>query len=163
MSRVQILFYQYCYFCCYHDVVLFNWVSKVIRNCFGFALLYSVIGPQNSNHSLNQSGAKLKPVRLAPVTRVFPRFRQFGWFHFEFSLALNSIYFLLIGCSDYLVLVSRHSSKSAPSLSSLNYHYYRYNIIIIVFIDLYCANINPGKEIFICVLYWLNKILKSLL
>ena len=128
-------------------------MSKVIRNCFGFALLYSVIDPQNSNHSLNQSGAKLKPVRLALVTRVFPRFRQFGWFTLSSHWLLIVFYFLLIGCSDYLVLVSRHSSKSAPSLSSLNYHYYRYNIIIIVFIDLYCANINPGKEIFICALY----------
>ena len=33
-------------------------------------------------------------------------------------------------------------------------------IIIIIFIDLYYAKINPGKEIFICALHELNKILK---
>ena len=33
-----------------------------------------------------------------------------------------------------------------------------YNIIII-FIGFYCANINPGKEIFICAWHWLSKIL----
>lgn len=32
-----------------------------------------------------------------------------------------------------------------------------YNIIII-FIGFYCANINPGKEIFICAWHWLSKI-----
>ena len=35
------------------------------------------------------------------VARVFPRFRQFGCVHFDFSLALQSIFFLLIGCRDY--------------------------------------------------------------
>ena len=38
---------------------IFNWVSKVIRDCIGSALLCSVIGPENSRHSLNQSDAKL--------------------------------------------------------------------------------------------------------
>ena len=52
--------------------VIFNWVSKVIRNCFVFALLRYVIGPENSRHFLNQSEAKLKPIL---ATRVFPRFR----------------------------------------------------------------------------------------
>ena len=33
-------------------------------------------------------------------------------------------------------------------------------IIIIIFIELYYAKINPGKEIFICALHELNKILK---
>ena len=32
------------------------------RDCFDFALLYSAIRPENSNHSLNQSDAKLKPI-----------------------------------------------------------------------------------------------------
>ena len=34
-------------------------------------------------------------------------------------------------------------------------------ILTMIFIDLYCANINPGKEIFIWALHWLSKILKS--
>ena len=33
--------------------------------------------------------------------------------------------------------------------------------MIIIFIDWYCANINPGKEIVICALQWLNKMLES--
>ena len=32
------------------------------RDCFDFALLYSVILPEKSNLSLNQSDAKLKPI-----------------------------------------------------------------------------------------------------
>ena len=40
----------------------FNWVSKVIRDRFSFALRCCVIGPGNSRHSLNQSDAKLKPI-----------------------------------------------------------------------------------------------------
>ena len=34
-------------------LVKFSNVSKVIRDCIGFALLRSVIGPENSRHSLN--------------------------------------------------------------------------------------------------------------
>ena len=44
------------------DRVIFNWVSKVIRDCIGFALLCSVIGLENSRHLLNQSDTKLKPI-----------------------------------------------------------------------------------------------------
>ena len=41
-----------------------NWVSKVIRNCFDFALLRSVMGLKNSRHLhvLNQSNIKPKPI-----------------------------------------------------------------------------------------------------
>ena len=47
-------------------------VLKVTRDCFGFASLRSVIGPDNLRHSLNQSDAKLKPI----TTRLpaFPTF-----------------------------------------------------------------------------------------
>ena len=34
-------------------------------------------------------------------------------------------------------------------------------MMMMIFVDLYCANINPGTEIFICALHQLNKILKS--
>ena len=43
---------------------IFNWVSKVILDCFGFALLCSVIGPENLCHNLNQSNTKLKPISI---------------------------------------------------------------------------------------------------
>ena len=41
---------------------IINWVLKVIRGCFSFSFLRSMIGPENSLHSLNQSDAKLKPI-----------------------------------------------------------------------------------------------------
>ena len=41
---------------------IFNWASKVIRDYSVFALICSVIGPENSRHSLNQSDAKFKPI-----------------------------------------------------------------------------------------------------
>ena len=47
-------------------------------------LLCHVIGTEISNHPLNQSHSKIKPIA---VTRVFPRFRRFVCFYFAFSLA----------------------------------------------------------------------------
>ena len=32
-----------------------NWITNVIRDCFGFALLRYVIGQENSHHLFNQS------------------------------------------------------------------------------------------------------------
>ena len=55
-----------------------KWVSKVIRRCFVFALLRSVIGLKNWRHSLNQSDAKLKQTRVDRGR--FPRLRQFACF-----------------------------------------------------------------------------------
>ena len=55
-----------------------KWVSKVIRRCFVFALLRSVIGLENWRHSLNQSDAKLKQTRVDRGR--FPRLRQFACF-----------------------------------------------------------------------------------
>ena len=48
---------------CYLDREIFNGVSRVIHDSFVFALLHSVIGPENSHHSLNQSDAKLKQIK----------------------------------------------------------------------------------------------------
>ena len=55
----------------FNSKAVFNWVSKVIRNCFGFALLRYVIGLKNSRHLLNQSDAKPKPIARLGRTR-FP-------------------------------------------------------------------------------------------
>ena len=41
---------------------IFNRMSKVFQNCFGFALPYCVIGPQTLRHSFNQSNIKQKPI-----------------------------------------------------------------------------------------------------
>ena len=79
--------------------LIFNSVSKVIRDCIDFALLRSVIGPENSRHSRNQSDAKTK---TDLVTFVFPRFRQFCRLYFEFPYWLGKVFsFLPIGCCDY--------------------------------------------------------------
>ena len=40
-----------------------KWLMKVTLDCYGFALIRSVIGPENSRHFLNQSDTKLKPVK----------------------------------------------------------------------------------------------------
>ena len=45
---------------------VFNLLSKVIRVCFGFALICSVIGCQNSRHVLSQWEAKPKSIASCP-------------------------------------------------------------------------------------------------
>ena len=83
---------------CYRAI--FNWVSKVIRDYIGFALLRSVIGLENSRHPLNQSDAKLKPIATWSLvfSRAWDRLRVFTlsshWFVVIFI-------FVLIGCCDY--------------------------------------------------------------
>ena len=79
---------------------VFTWVSKVIRVCFGFALLWSVIGLKISRHFLNQSEVKLKPI--ATSSRTFSRAlcrlhvfaSSFDWFT---GLPVSFV----IGQSDY--------------------------------------------------------------
>ena len=78
------------------------WLSKVIQ---GYGLRWFCFS------SLCNWSRKLaptsQPIRCKTkikhddlVTRVFPRFKQFGCFHFEFSMAPCDISFLLIGCCD---------------------------------------------------------------
>ena len=70
---------------------------KAIWDCFGFALLCLVIGSENSLQSLHQSDTKLTSNHDL-VARVFPRFRQFGFFfYFECYWLLKVFSFLLIG------------------------------------------------------------------
>ena len=78
--------------------LIFNSVSKVIRDCIDFALLHSVIGPENSRHSRNQSDAKLKPTWSPSFSRALGSFvvstLSSHWLGKVFS-------FLPIGCCDY--------------------------------------------------------------
>ena len=75
---------------------VFNLVLKLILACFGFALLCSVIGLENSRHHLNQSDAKLKPLTL--VTRVFPRFSRLPVFTCSSHISsMMMLTFVLIG------------------------------------------------------------------
>ena len=87
-----------------HDLIgyraVFTWVSKVIRVCFGFALLHSVIGLKLSRHFLNQS--EVKPRLIATCSRTFSRAllrlhvfaSSFDWFT---GLSVSFV----IGQSDY--------------------------------------------------------------
>ena len=65
----------------------------MIKGCITFAFLRSVIGPENSRHSFDQSDAKLTPTVVC-VARDFPRFRKFGRFYCEFPLAPKGIFLL---------------------------------------------------------------------
>ena len=44
------------------DRAVFNWVSKIISELLGFALLHSVIGSKFSRHFFSQSEVKPKPI-----------------------------------------------------------------------------------------------------
>lgn len=83
---------------------VFKWVPKEINNCFGFT--WTVIGPENRRHLLNQSDLKVRNKRDL-VVRVFPRFKEFGCFHFKFSLATGSLYLSFDWSLGWLVLVFR--------------------------------------------------------
>lgn len=72
-------------------------VSKVSQECVAFALLRSMIGPQNKNHPRVKSEVKNQ---LRPVHSLFPR-RKVASFHIEFSLAACNVSLVLIGCCDH--------------------------------------------------------------
>ena len=80
--------------------VIFNWVSKVIRDCVGFVSLRCVIGLENSRHPLNQSDAKLKLISTWSLafSRAWGRLHVFTlssyWLLVKFTFAL-------IGRCDY--------------------------------------------------------------
>ena len=78
------------------------WLSKVIQGCglrwFCFSSLCNWSRKLAPTSQPIRCKTKIKHDDL--VTRVFPRFKQFGCFHFEFSMAPCDISFLLIGCCD---------------------------------------------------------------
>ena len=71
---------------------VFIWVSNGYCTCFGFALLCSVIGQQNSRHFLDQWEAKPKPIAI--WTRVFSRALRRSH-----VIALNSDWFIALFAS----------------------------------------------------------------
>lgn len=69
-----------------------NCVSKVIRDCFGFTLLRSGVGPLSQPIICKTKQSRLGRLR-------FPRFGLFGcfcccFFYFEFTFGLNVFAFL---------------------------------------------------------------------
>ena len=74
-------------------------VPKAIRDSIGFAFLRSVIGLENSRHSLKcktKTKTNHDQERILSchdlVTRVFPRFWHLACFNFEFSLVLEGFF-----------------------------------------------------------------------
>ena len=67
--------------------VIFRWVSKVIWDCLVFVHFRSLIGSKISATLSQPIRCKIK-TNHELVARVFPRFIWFGWFYFEFSLAI---------------------------------------------------------------------------
>ena len=71
-------------------LIIFNRVSIIIKDCFSFALLLLVIGPEILRLFLNQSYSKLK--RIVTWSPSFSRnFGQFARFYFELPLAALDI------------------------------------------------------------------------
>ena len=60
---------------------------EIIRDFYGFAMCYPVIGPENSCQSLDQSNAK-----LSPITTWSPAFSRafYGWLVFTLSSPIGS-------------------------------------------------------------------------
>ena len=75
-------------------------VESNTRVCFGFALLRSLIGSQNSRHFLNQSDAKLKPIVIwsHAFSRAWRRLDVFASSSDWFLVLFSSV---VIGQSDY--------------------------------------------------------------
>ena len=99
----------------------FNWTSQVIRDCVGLALLRSVIGPENSHHSINQSDANVNPTTIWSPT--FSRALG-SWlvlissFHWLFRVFC----FLLIGRCDNFSFAFTRLSRKTLYLSWMNFY-----------------------------------------
>ena len=94
-------------------IAILNGVSKVNRNCFGFAFFRLVIGPEDFHYFLNQSDSKLKPIATwSPAfSRALGSLLVFTlsshWF-----LKYYSVFSLAVVAN--LVLVLRHSIRIPP-------------------------------------------------
>ena len=97
---------------------IFNWVSKVIRDCIGFALLHSVIGLENLRHPLNQTDAKVKPI--ATWSLAFSR----TWDQLPvFTLSSHWLPLKLSFCSDWPLWLLWFWFYDTQSKSVLNTSY----------------------------------------
>ena len=109
-----------------------NWVTKAIRNCFGFGftLLRSVIGQEKSHHALDQSDVRPKSILI------FPRFWQFAGFYHAFSLAPHCIF----PSSDWPLRLLCLWSYDPKSRSALSFSLLRLTSTQVVKRDYYYAN-----------------------
>ena len=99
---------------------VFNWLSKVIKVCISFSLLRSVIGPENSRNSLNQSYANKKPISTwSPAfSRALGSFHCFTLSPHWFSRVLSSH---LIGRSDNFQFGFTAPNRKAFCCFDMNY------------------------------------------
>ena len=94
-------------------------MSKVIRDCIGFALLRFGIGLEHSRHPLNQSGVKLKPIAtcLLAFSRALGRLHVFisssHWLLVIFS-------FVLIDRCDYFGNLKGALSQPDKNIKKIN-------------------------------------------
>ena len=95
-----------------------QYVSKQIQDCFGLVLICSVIGQKNIVPPSQPIRCKTNTNQNL-VARVFPRFRQFSRFYFEFSLVLQGIFLSWLASVIILVSVSRHSIEKRSNLSQV--------------------------------------------
>ena len=88
-------------------------MSKVIPDCIGFALLRSVIGPENYRHSLNQSDAKQRTI--ATWSPVFSRAlgSSLGFSASSSFFFFCGIFFRLLGRSDNFGFRCRTRNRKA--------------------------------------------------
>ena len=100
---------------------IFNWVSKVIQNCFGFALIPSVrIDLQNLHHFLNQSDAKLKPITPL-VASIFCTLGSLVVFTLSSYWLLNIFSFFWLVIRITLVLALWHSIEKHSNQDTLSH------------------------------------------
>ena len=112
-SVFLFLFFWFCFFFCeFHrrynvDRAIFNWVSKIIRDCTGFALRRSVIGPGILAPISQSIRCKLKPITTWSLafSSAFPRSRQFSCVYPGLSLAIKGKKIYRLAIAITLVLV----------------------------------------------------------
>ena len=86
-----------------------DWLPKEkICECIGFALIRSVIGPENLRHFLNQSDAKLTPF----TTCIFRAWGSSVLFILSSHWLLEVFSCLLIPRCDHFGLILRHSIEN---------------------------------------------------
>lgn len=100
--------------------------SEVIRRCFGFTKLCSMIGPENSRNPLDQSNVKLKSTAIWSF--VFSRASgSFLVFTLSFHwLASYKVKLFLIGHWNYLGIGFRHS------IGNFSYHPMVWQAVVIL-------------------------------
>lgn len=95
-------------------------MSKVTWDCISFDLRHSMIGSENSNHSLNQSDAKLKS-----FTAWLPAFSRALVFILSSHWLFKVFSFLLIGSCNYFDYGSMTlNGKALYSVSIVGIEYF---------------------------------------